>query len=147
MFHFKYNLIRINPKQRDSNSDKDNITHFIQNLEDSSNVKQAIIQQLLQDTRQKRFNKFLHNYNDDPSDIIKLKDYLWTEHQQSIDNIDDFIKELASVDDIINKYRIINIEETSLCFGCIYNRMPQTDHMECSTGCLHDPQFCEVCSL
>lgn len=32
------------------------------------------------------------------------------------------------------------------CFGCNNDKLDQRSHMECDTGCLHDPKFCEICS-
>ena len=37
--------------------------------------------------------------------------------------------------------------DTSLeCYGCLYDRPGQRDHMECPSGCLHSPQYCGECS-
>lgn len=34
-----------------------------------------------------------------------------------------------------------------ICEGCINNSLGQDAHMDCPTGCLHNPQNCEYCSI
>jgi len=43
------------------------------------------------------------------------------------------------------KYSLSLIEIAPACYGCRYDRPGQRDHMECSTGCLHNPDICENC--
>lgn len=31
------------------------------------------------------------------------------------------------------------------CYGCINDKLDQLSHMECPTGCLHDPEDCPIC--
>lgn len=37
------------------------------------------------------------------------------------------------------------LEKGNKCYGCLYDRMGQNDHMECNSGCLHDPETCIIC--
>lgn len=43
---------------------------------------------------------------------------------------------------------IFQIEKVvlNLCLGCKYDNCGQDDHMDCPTGCLHNPENCSSCS-
>lgn len=42
------------------------------------------------------------------------------------------------------EYELIDLQQIR-CFGCINGCCGQKDHMECDTGCLHDPKNCDIC--
>lgn len=61
-------------------------------------------------------------------------------------NVEDFNKDnLATISELSLKYEIVGIYMSSSCYGCRYDRPGQDDHMECDTGCLHDPDLCSWC--
>ena len=37
-------------------------------------------------------------------------------------------------------------DKKELCQGCQNNEGAQNAHMDCKTGCLHNPEFCDFCS-
>ena len=51
-----------------------------------------------------------------------------------------------SLEEIKEVYTITNLKKLSKCEGCVNKAGDQFEHMECSSGCLHDPQFCDYCS-
>lgn len=87
-------------------------------------VHQEILESLLEEKRTKRLHKFLQSQ--DPN---------------SIDNIDQLREQMASLNDIIEKYTISNIIKIE-CEGCVYGHPAQKEHMTCPTGCLHDHTYC-----
>lgn len=53
--------------------------------------------------------------------------------------------QLASLYELSERYEVKDIKLAPSCYGCIFERPGQRDHMECNTGCLHDSLLCEVC--
>jgi hypothetical protein len=59
------------------------------------------------------------------------------------DDYPDQIKqEIVSIEEIREKYEIMDITIVSDCIGCIYGAPGQRSHMESPTGFLHDPEKC-----
>ena len=115
-------------------------------LVDDNDVLSAILTDLLEELRQVRFKHLMKNYQGDTYDTKAVSDYLPPQYKKYADNLDFLKISMASLYEVSNMYEISDIESAPKCYGCLHNRMGQNDHMECSTGCLHDSDTCLICS-
>lgn len=155
MLHYRYNLVKLTTGHKSDGYRIDNLS-----LEESMEVEERIIERLLNEKRIKIFVKCEDSIIKDLTvgeishlsvDEIKLK---MSELFNNIGKLQDikyyekiikFIKNLAYKEEIIDKYKIINIEKISLCDGCLYGYENQKGHMSCPTGCLHTMNDCDIC--
>jgi hypothetical protein len=118
----------------------------IHNVKPGSDVIESIYQDLLANKRNSRYDKLFSNFDfKNINSIQAIRDYLPIQYKQYANNFDKLLDELASMYEISQLYNISNIELAPNCYGCIYDCPGQQDHMECPTGCLHDPKTCFEC--
>ena len=120
--------------------------HIVHVHDDDDDVLSAILYDLLEELRRDRLDRLMKNYNGDVEDAEALRKYLPSEYRILADNLDLLEMSMASLYEVVNMYEISNIEQAPQCYGCLYDRMGQKDHMECDTGCLHDKETCFLCS-
>jgi len=146
MPNYRYNLKQIDNSFNVILSDY-HIIH-IDNNEHLSNddIISAILLNLLEKERSNRYNTIMSNYNGDLNDINDIYNFLPIEYKAYAKNLDDLLSSMCSLDEIVDKYYITNIELITSCYGCLNERLGQKDHMECDIGCLHDPNTCFNCS-
>lgn len=124
------------------------ITGYILNVHSTNvnNVNNEIIERLLENVRQSRFNSLMSNYKGDINDIDNLKEYLPSRYQDYAYNLNILNDHMATFSEIASKYDISNIQPAPSCHGCLFNRPGQDDHLDCDTGCLHFSPMCTRCS-
>jgi len=112
----------------------------------SENIPALIYQELLNIKRNFRYNKLFQNFDFDYiNDEEAIRNYLPDQYKQYANDLDKLKEQLASLYEICKCYTISNIEIAPNCLGCIYECPGQRDHMQCPTGCLHDPSTCYEC--
>lgn len=145
-----YSYTRINTITRKSKR------FVIYDVNSSTDVMTDIIHDVLKCKQQSRYNKLFANYHGSMKDIDAIRDYLPTQYKQYADNPIRLTEHMASLYEISRKYMISNVvidvkndmitdvknKGEIKCFGCVYDCPGQRDHMQCPTGCLHDPITC-----
>lgn len=116
-------------------------------LEDNADMETEIIFHLLKCRRESRFIKLITNFEGELDDTESFQTYLPAIYKPFAADIDRLKEQLCSLYEITNRYHILRIELTSPCYGCRNELPSQYDHMECNTGCLHDPMFCANCPV
>lgn len=101
-----------------------------------------IIEDIIKRKQERRYLKLMYDFNNNLEQIII--GYMSNKN----DSYDAFRikKELACIYDIHQKYLITDIKKLSNCDGCSNDSPGQLDHMQCSSGCLHDRGSCELCN-
>ena len=89
--------------------------------------------------------QLIQNYDGDVSDIKNFRKFLPQHLKRLATDIDKLCENLVTISELATEYDIIGLYMTNACYGCQNDCPGQRDHMECDTGCLHDPQFCEKC--
>lgn len=145
MPNYYYTLTKSRSKSREFNNSQTQSTRYIFSTSEI-NVKQAILRELLTNKRESRYYKLMQKYDGNVDDAKALREYLPMRYIPYVDNLDLLKEILASPHEIIQLYEISNIEPAPTCQGCLYDCMGQRDHMECNTGCLHDPIMCGNCT-
>lgn len=114
-----------------------NIKHCI--VEDSiSNDKilSIMIHLFLVEKRVERFNQLVSDFKGDITDKHALENYLPREYKRYAYDVDLLMYQMASIYEIHNNYEIQDVKLAPKCFGCLYDRPGQRDHMDPYTGCL-----------
>jgi len=143
MKNYRYNLVHLNSGR----AIETRIIHFEGDEQISEEeIISSIFIELLEEERQNRYNFIMENYSNDLDNSTMIREYLPKEYKQYADNLKLLKDEMSSLFEIVNKYKISDIEVAPLCNGCLNNSMGQRDHMDCNTGCLHDPKMCYLCS-
>lgn len=155
MSNYRYTLTKTakrskSNKRRKCNDDKSSsiVVKIIEHVPEEIDVNYAILKQLLNIKRSHRLRKLTDEYKDTTENVEAFRAYLPMEYKQYANNPNLLLEQLASMYEITHKYNITNVEaapDSTKCYGCLYDCMGQKDHMECNTGCLHDPQFCYTC--
>ena len=107
------------------------------------NPYQEILTDLLLKMQERRYTKLMYDFNDLDQIIIGYTDNDMDKHHYDAHRIK---SELACRYDVHKKYLITDIKKLSTCDGCVNDSPGQLDHMQCSSGCLHDWTSCESCN-
>jgi len=110
------------------------------------NIMSAIFQDKLLSKRNQRFDKIFREYTGNMEDTLAIHEYLPSELKVFASDHDAMKSQLASVYEILTKYKFTHIELAPDCNGCIYDLPGQSEHMDCISGCLHSPDFCYKCN-
>lgn len=92
-----------------------------------------------------RYHKLTWNFMGDVTDVENFRHFLPPEYKYFAEDIEKLWNSLANFFDLSSKYSLSGIYITNACFGCQNDCAGQQDHMECNTGCLHDPNICFFC--
>ena len=87
----------------------------------------------------------MKNFSGNIENIDDVKNFLPDIYKDYANNLELLKKSMCSLYEIVHTYKISDIEKAPLCYGCLYDCMGQKDHMDCITGCLHDPNMCYLC--
>ena len=119
---------------------------MISGIDDEKDPLCEILHRYLRLKRESRFRKLFINYTGDYLDINDIRSYLPLQYKQYAYDLNILRDQMSSLYEISKIYEITDIKRLSDCYGCANDRGGQNDHMECPTGCLHDPSMCEGCS-
>lgn len=122
-------------------------TYLLRGINSISEVIPTVLHSLLSQKREDRLNKLLTVSDGDNNDITAdvIRDRLPPQYKQYANDLDKLKQEMASLYEISEMYEITDIKLAPSCIGCIYDSPRQRDHMECSSGCLHQKEFCLLC--
>lgn len=133
------------------------IVHYVSNVtaekdklfltcENGQNILRKAYKQLQYDL----FNEQMEGFRGNPYSVPEVVNFLIEMGIMSLRDNDfefrkDVINHVIPMYKVHNKWWIDGIEPTNDCEGCRYDYPGQRDHMQCSTGCLHDPHTCHLC--
>lgn len=109
-------------------------------------VYHDIIDKELTEKREKSLQKLFENYSGNMDNIDAIRIFLPATYKKYASNFDELRNQLVSMHCFLSEYIISDIEPGPNCYGCLNDRGGQADHMECSTGCLHDKDGCSSCN-
>lgn len=99
---------------------------------------------IVTDTTEKKNIDFILEISENENIIREIYTHLCNEfHDDSYDNMKSGLKPI--VEYLKKRYVIKTIKQVSVCWGCIENQPNQLAHIDCSNGCLHNPETCDEC--
>lgn len=116
-------------------------------LEDDADPKMEIIYELLDCKRESRYIKLVTDFGGDFTDVKAFHDFLPPIYRPFASDIPWLKEQLGSLHEMTSRYTILDVKEASPCYGCRNELPSQYDHMECNTGCLHEPMLCRSCPV
>ena len=111
----------------------------------SVDLRLILIHHQLEKKRNRRLNHLLLTYDGRLDNIEALRSHLPAIYRPWAGDIEGLKVQLCSIHEILTRYSILKIEETNPCYGCRHELPGQDEHLECNTGCMHDPTYCPSC--